>query len=159
MSHVKLVDGKVVNYNYKLADLLTENPNTSFPKGWQEDEQLLASYGVYPIFTENTPAVNADTHYTVSHTNPSLVDGKWVIGHDIIAYTDAELSDRESERLVKKEEFLRNERNKLLKATDWTQVADAPVDQAAWAAYRQALRDITVQAGFPETLDWPVKPQ
>lgn len=159
MSHVKLVDGKVVNYNYKLTDLLTENPNTSFPKGWQSDEQLLVGYGIYPIFIEDTPAVNADTHYTVTHTNPSLVDGKWVIGHDIIAYTDAELSDIQIEKLNKKEEFLRNERNKLLKATDWTQVADAPVDQAAWATYRQALRDITAQEGFPQDITWPTKPE
>lgn len=52
----------------------------------------------------------------------------------------------------------RAKRNQLLAASDWTQVADAPVDQAAWAAYRQALRDITAQAGFPETINWPVAP-
>ena len=52
----------------------------------------------------------------------------------------------------------RNKRNALLTASDWTQVADAPVDQTAWATYRQALRDITVQAGFPENIDWPVSP-
>lgn len=50
-------------------------------------------------------------------------------------------------------------RNALLAASDWTQVADAPVDQAAWAKYRQALRDITAQEGFPETIDWPVAPE
>lgn len=49
----------------------------------------------------------------------------------------------------------RSKRNSLLTASDWTQVADAPVDQAAWATYRQVLRDITEQAGFPETIDWP----
>jgi hypothetical protein len=43
----------------------------------------------------------------------------------------------------------RVERNQLLAASDWTQVADAPVDQAAWAVYRQELRDITAQIGFP----------
>lgn len=52
----------------------------------------------------------------------------------------------------------RAQRNALLSASDWTQVADAPVDQAAWATYRQALRDITVQVGFPETINWPVAP-
>jgi hypothetical protein len=49
-------------------------------------------------------------------------------------------------------------RNRLLTASDWTQVADAPVDQAAWAAYRQALRDVPSQPGFPATIDWPVAP-
>ena len=52
----------------------------------------------------------------------------------------------------------RNKRNGLLNQSDWTQVADAPVDSQAWATYRQALRDITIQAGFPENIDWPVSP-
>ena len=52
----------------------------------------------------------------------------------------------------------RIKRNALLAQSDWTQVADAPVDSQAWASYRQALRDITVQAGFPENIDWPVSP-
>jgi hypothetical protein len=46
----------------------------------------------------------------------------------------------------------------LLTQSDWTQLADAPVDKAAWAVYRQALRDITLQAGFPFTVDFPVAP-
>jgi hypothetical protein len=54
-------------------------------------------------------------------------------------------------------ERIRVRRNSLLAASDWTQVADAPVDKAAWAAYRQALRD------FPGICDpvnpvWPVAP-
>lgn len=52
----------------------------------------------------------------------------------------------------------RAKRNALLTASDWTQVIDAPVDQVVWAAYRQALRDITGQKGFPETIKWPVAP-
>ena len=53
----------------------------------------------------------------------------------------------------------RARRDNLLSQTDWTQVVDAPVDQTAWATYRQALRDITDQAGFPENIDWPVAPE
>jgi hypothetical protein len=52
----------------------------------------------------------------------------------------------------------RVERNAKLAASDWTQVADAPVDKAAWATYRQALRDISDQAGFPWTIEWPTQP-
>src|SRR6056297_3795101 len=57
-----------------------------------------------------------------------------------------------------KADEIRSERDKLLAATDWTQVADAPVDQAAYAEYRQALRDVPEQAGFPSDVDWPEKP-
>jgi len=56
-------------------------------------------------------------------------------------------------------EQARNQRDSLLTESDWTQVADAPVDQTAWATYRQALRDITVQVGFPRTIYWPVAPE
>lgn len=53
---------------------------------------------------------------------------------------------------------IRTERNAKLTQSDWTQVADAPVDKAAWATYRQALRDIPSQAGFPNEVVWPVEP-
>ena len=53
---------------------------------------------------------------------------------------------------------VRAERSSLLTTSDWTQVADAPVDQAAWAAYRQALRDVPSQEGFPHSVVWPDKP-
>lgn len=53
---------------------------------------------------------------------------------------------------------IRYNRDRLLASTDWTQVADAPVDQAAWATYRQALRDVPQQAGFPDNITWPEVP-
>jgi hypothetical protein len=53
---------------------------------------------------------------------------------------------------------LRTERNAKLAKSDWTQVADAPVDQTAWAVYRQALRDIPDQEGFPNKIEWPIEP-
>lgn len=59
---------------------------------------------------------------------------------------------------VVSEAEIRAIRNKFLAACDWTQVADAPVDQAAWAIYRQALRDVPQQAGFPDDVSWPDPP-
>ena len=53
----------------------------------------------------------------------------------------------------------RSERDGLLSSSDWTQVADAPVDQAAWASYRVLLRNVPQQAGFPHTVAWPTKPE
>lgn len=58
-------------------------------------------------------------------------------------------------------EEARAKRDKLLAATDWTQVLDAPIDAAtreAYRVYRQALRDIPEQEGFPETIIWPELP-
>ena len=53
---------------------------------------------------------------------------------------------------------VRTDRNKRLADCDWTQLPDAPVDTAAWATYRQELRDVTAQAGFPWDVQWPVAP-
>lgn len=55
----------------------------------------------------------------------------------------------------------RYQRNKLLEESDWTQVLDAPIDaitREAYRVYRQALRDIPEQEGFPGTITWPELP-
>jgi hypothetical protein len=49
-------------------------------------------------------------------------------------------------------------RNAELNRTDWTQVADAPVDKAAWAEYRQALRDLPAQGGLADDAEFPTAP-
>lgn len=53
---------------------------------------------------------------------------------------------------------VRSERNTKLAATDWTQIADATADKQAWATYRQALRNISMQAEFPNNVTWPTQP-
>lgn len=53
----------------------------------------------------------------------------------------------------------RAERNARLTASDWSQGRDVPDSVASkWTQYRQALRDLTKQAGFPESITWPVAP-
>lgn len=53
---------------------------------------------------------------------------------------------------------LRERRNALLAASDWTQVNDAPTDAAAWAEYRRALRDLPANTPDPEAVTWPEVP-
>ena len=53
---------------------------------------------------------------------------------------------------------MRHWRNTELARTDWTQVADAPVDQAAWATYRQGLRDLPSSNSDPRAIELPVAP-
>ena len=58
-------------------------------------------------------------------------------------------------------EEARAQRDKLLADTDWTQVLDSPIDadtREAYRAYRQALRDIPEQEGFPHSITWPEPP-
>jgi hypothetical protein len=53
---------------------------------------------------------------------------------------------------------LRSRRDGLLSNSDWTQIADAPVDAAEWAAYRQELRDLPANTTDPFLIQWPVEP-
>lgn len=69
---------------------------------------------------------------------------------DVLEYV---LEDREADWAA----INRGKRDLLLKESDWTQLPDAPVDQEAWAAYRQALRDLPNHVNWPnlEADDWP----
>jgi hypothetical protein len=73
-------------------------------------------------------------------------------------FTPEEILAIESYRLVTSAADVREKRNQLLAESDWTQVLDAPVNRELWAVYRQELRDITSQQGFPTDVVWPVKP-
>ena len=54
---------------------------------------------------------------------------------------------------------VRKERDGLLDSSDWTQMPDySSATKESWATYRQALRDIPDQTGFPNTIDWPTSP-
>lgn len=58
------------------------------------------------------------------------------------------------------ETIIRYKRQTLLLECDWTQVADVPAaTKKAWKEYRQALRDITEQAGYPNNVVWPSVPE
>ena len=82
-----------------------------------------------------------------------LIDGVWTQNYSV-----KDLSADESAAKVGAQwNIIRAERNRLLGASDWTQLSDAPVDAAAWATYRQALRDITTEAN-PFAIVWPESP-
>ena len=58
-------------------------------------------------------------------------------------------------------ETIRAQRDALLASCDWTQMPDSPLDadtKAAYQTYRQELRDVPQQEGFPETVEWPELP-
>jgi len=74
-------------------------------------------------------------------------------------YSDQVAECTEAERLEVFSADERSKRNSLLRNTDWTQASDIPeATKAAWVAYRQALRDVPQQEGFPNTISWPTAP-
>ncbi|NML43506.1 phage tail protein [Ramlibacter sp. G-1-2-2] len=76
---------------------------------------------------------------------------------------DAEGHPVAIERVVNDEELAataRTQRDALLLACDWTQLRDVPDSVCTpWGTYRQALRDLAGQAGFPRNIEWPAAPQ
>jgi len=81
--------------------------------------------------------------------------GKVVLSGEIVDEDATTLEAREiAEAWIK----LRKKRLRLLNKTDWTQVPDAPVDAAAWAVYRQQLRDLPANTTDPRNVEWPEPP-
>lgn len=149
------------------SEFRTLHPNTSMPQ--QLTEALINDFGADVVF--EGPQATGGTVYQYSQAQGvEQIDGKWytkyVLGPTFIdtvedGVTTTALQHETAYKAQKDTEqakSVRATRDAKLAECDWTQVADAPVDKDAWATYRQALRDITVQSGFPWTITWPVSP-
>lgn len=142
--HIKLTNGYPVRYT--LGQLRRDNPSVSFPK--LIPDEVLAEHGVYPVKATLAPEIDAKTH---SHAHDAqIIGGEWVQVWEV-----AQLP------LGRAEANVRASRDDLLQDTDWVVAkayeAGTPVP-TEWASYRQALRDITTQEGFPYSVTWPTKP-
>ena len=126
-------------------------PNTSFPSQWSAE--LVEELGLDPVL--ETPAPTVTRYQTAYKDGGEQVNGNWVWKWSISEMDDDAKAAKDAEQAKN----IRSDRDKRLSDTDWTQVADAPVDKAAWATYRQALRDVPTQAGFPYDITWPSKPE
>lgn len=136
-----------------ISDLQTQQPNVSFPHGTPISVDMADALGYDPV-TLVTPDYDPLTH-TATEMPPVRVDGQWTQVWQITPLTQEQIDAATANQA----NSIRAQRDQLLAQSDWTQVADAPVDQAAWAVYRQALRDVPEQAGFPFNVVWPVKPE
>jgi hypothetical protein len=152
--YVKIKNNSVDQYPYYINTLKTEYLNTSFPSNLEVDFDCLAEYGVYRVFPTSSPNHNTETH-KVLETTPTLSDNKWTQNWQLVELTPEEVEQKISGFA----QLVRDERSRLLVESDWTQAKDIPdALSAKWAPYRQALRDITNQPGFPHEVTWPTKP-
>ena len=127
--------------------------------------EVLEALGADVVF--EGPQASGGTVYQFSQADGvEQIDGKWytkyILGPVFTGTEDFSAAEQEAAYKAAKDaeqaKSVRTSRSEKLKDSDWTQVADAPVDQAAWAAYRQALRDVSGQEGFPWTITWPTQP-
>jgi hypothetical protein len=132
----------------------------------QTTDEILEELGADVVF-EGAQATGGTVYQYSQRSGVEEVDGKWYTKYILApVFTDTEdATAAEQEvayKVMKDEEFAtnaRSQRDKLLAESDWTQVIDAPVNQEAWATYRQSLRNVPQQDGFPTTIVWPVKPE
>ena len=132
--------------------------------------EILDNLGADVVF-EGAQATGGTVYQYSQAQGVEQIDGKWytkyVLGPTFIdtvedGVTTTALEHENAYKAQKDAEqakSVRATRDAKLAECDWTQVADAPVDKAVWATYRQALRDVTAQEGFPWTITWPTEPQ
>tara|TARA_R110000782_G_C14795669_1_gene411334 strand:+ start:1601 stop:2065 length:465 start_codon:yes stop_codon:yes gene_type:complete len=154
MTYVKIQGSEVLQFPYSIGLLKKQNPNVGFPRVISED--TLSSYGVKSVVIASIPSYNFRTQNLAQNAAPSLSNGTWTIGWTVSSKTTEEIASYDQD-IAKAN---RSSRNNLLALSDWTQVQDAPVSQSDWATYRQALRNITNHANWPnlDDNDWPTQP-
>ena len=124
----------------KTATLQQTDIVSNIPDGCGYIEGTYSSAGYYVVNGAAVPIPAA----------PSS-DSTW----DGSAWTTPTTQELEAEQAQR----VRDQRSALLAKSDWTQLPDVDATTSSvWATYRQALRDITAQAGFPYNVTWPNEP-
>ena len=131
------------------------------PTQWDENNYCLARklspdraamLGVYKLKIVTPPYFDIATQKLVEK-DAVLIDGQWTQVYAVEDMTEEEAQARYEEWATK----ARNLRDVWLAETDWTALSDRTMSPEM-ADYRQALRDITDQEGFPYDVTWPEKP-
>jgi hypothetical protein len=96
---------------------------------------------------------------TAKHDNGAFdaIGDNWSAQYVLLS----ELTDDDGNSVNPAEVYTRSKRDKMLQECDYTQTLDYPAtdaERSAWAAYRQALRDVPTQEGFPNDVVWPTIP-
>lgn len=128
-------------------ELRGANPQVSFPDHISDD--LLKAYGVFRVHVAPAPDVDERTHM-LQRSDLYQADGKWQVH-----FTAEPLP------LAQAAHNMRAARDGFLAQTDWVVARAYEMQQPvpdAWAEYRQKLRDVPAQAGFPYTVIWPDVP-
>lgn len=158
---VEVQNNAVVTWPYDYDTLTKKNPYTKFAADtdlltlYNGTEDNLSGKTLEIVAEAPQPSFDPASQAVVQDAQPAFTNGKWVLGWTVRSLSQQEQADATAQKSAS----VRNVRNDKLKESDWTQLADCPVNKDAWAIYRQTLRDITVQPGFPWAVNWPVKPE
>jgi len=129
----------------------------------QTTAEILDQLGADVVF-EGPQATGGTVYQYSMRQGVELIGDNWhtkyVLGPIFTGETAAEdeaeyKARKDSEQSV----VIRQIRGAKLKDCDWTQAADSPVNKETWSTYRQSLRDVPLQEGFPWTITWPTQPE
>ncbi len=144
------------------------NPNMSLPKVWNDN--VHDALGIDPVFETPKPNTTGDYKVVVRDGAEQDANSNWVqkwverdmfsdTEEDGVTTTKAEHEAAYQARLdADAAKAVRAERDQKLKDTDWMGMSDVTMS-TEWATYRQALRDVPAQDGFPYTITWPTEPE
>ena len=149
--YVKINNGVIEHYPYTLERLRSDNPNVSFPK--EPSDELLSEWGVFPVGYQSQPEYNSSTQRVDHSAEPELVEGNWILTKTVVSLTSEQQAAVDDAAAI----LVRKRRDALLKETDWYGLTDVTMPTEI-AVYRQALRDIPDQTGFPNEVTWPTAP-
>ncbi len=169
--YVKITNGSVDQFPYTIGQFRRDNSNTSFPR--QIPRTILRQYEVYEVTELERPShdplvqtlvvgtptgkvIRMKTEADCTDPDTGKVDtdqvgqplygSEWEVSHTVQNMEQATA-----------EANVRSKRDRLLRETDWMALSDVTMSDTI-TAYRQALRDIPSQAGFPLSVTWPTKP-
>lgn len=133
------------------SEFRSEFPNTSFPQPLTPD--VIDGFGFDPVLEGPQPTLVPPYQYA-QRDGVVEVNGQWFTHYIAVTPSDEQKAAMDAAQ----GKLVRDDRNARLAACDWTQLPDAPVDRDIWAAYRQDLRDVSSQPGFPWNVEWPLPP-
>lgn len=145
--YVKAINNIVIKYPYNYTDLLSDNPGTSFPEVMPNER--LAEWNVFPVESVEKPICNLGE--IVEEIDPICENNVWKQQWNVRPATQEETDLQATD--------IRTIRNRLLSDCDWTQLPDSTANKESWSIYRQQLRDVTSQVGFPWNITWPIPPE
>ncbi len=146
------------------GELRKLNPNMSLPKIW--NESVHDALGIDPVLETPKPDTTGDYKVVVRDGAEQDANSNWVqkwVERDMFADTE-EATKAEQETAYQAEldtnaaEAVRADRDERLAKTDWRAVSDLTLS-SEWTTYRQALRDVPAQSGFPYDISWPTEPE
>lgn len=141
------------------SEFRSYHANTTGASWDQTTVEILDNLGADPVL--EGPQATGGTVYQYSQYNGvEQIDGQWYTKYVLgpIFFNAEDEAAYKAAKDAEQAQQVREDRNKRLAESDWTQLIDATVDKQVWAVYRQALRDITKADGFPWSMVWPVKP-